>query len=220
MKKRMKAVGRFMYCTWYGAAVVFVAVAAVLCGLQFANCYMGDLVPWPKDIHILIMFATVANIGVAMIVSLCRRKWGRAIGLLVLCVAAYVGFAFVAFISYCVPTRMVMPPSREWTEATICQPSAIEYDNLTFLGGISTRETVAVFAVADTPLDKSRFAEGSPWTDEVGDKALASYRRIMAFCRIDVPLPDTAALSHCDGRDGYITLIEANGKTYLVYQRL
>ncbi|MBQ6341300.1 MAG: hypothetical protein IJI36_19350 [Kiritimatiellae bacterium] len=220
MKKLMMAVGWFMYCTWYGAAVVFVAVAAVLSGLQFANCCMGDLVPWPKYVHLLIMFATVANIGVAMIVSLCRRKWGRAIGLLLLCVAAYVGFAFVAFISYCVPTRMAMPPSREWTEATICQPSAIEYDNLTFLGGISTRETVAVFAVADTPLDKSRFVDGSPWTDEVGDKALASYRRIMAFCRIDVPLPDVAALSYCDGRDGNITLIEANCKTYLVYQRL
>ncbi|MBR4612146.1 MAG: hypothetical protein IKO40_05455 [Kiritimatiellae bacterium] len=138
MKKMMMAVGRFMYCTWYGAAVVFVAVAAVLCGLQFANCYMEDLVPWPKDIHILIMFATVANIGVAMIVSLCRRKWGRAIGLLMLCAVAYVCFAFVAFISYCVPTRMAMPPSREWTEA-ICQPSAID------LGGISARETVATF---------------------------------------------------------------------------
>ena len=220
MKKTMLAFGRFMYGNWYGAVVVFVAVAAVLCGLQFANCCMEDLVPWPKDIHILIMFATVANIGVAMIVSLCRRKWGRAIGLLVLCVVTYVCFAFVALISYCAPTRMVTPPSREWTEATICQPSAIEYDNLTFLGGISTRETVAVFAVADTPLDKSRFVEGSPWTDEVGDKALASYRRIMAFCRIDVPLPDTAALSHCDGREGNITIIEANGKTYLVYERL
>jgi hypothetical protein len=188
--------------------------------LQFANSCVGDFLPWPKDVHILIMFATVANIGVAMIVSLCRRKWGRAIGLLVLCAAAYVCFAFVAFISYCVPTRMVMPPSREWTEATICQPSAIKYDNLTFLGGISTRETVAVFAVADTPLDKSRFVEGSPWTDEVGDKAIASYRRIMAFCRIDVPLPDTAALSHYDGKEGNITIIEANGKTYLVYKRL
>ena len=220
MKKMMKAVGRFMYGNWYGAVVVFVAVTSVLCVLQFANSCVGDFLPWPKDVHILIMFATVANIGVAMIVSLCRRKWGRAIGLLVLCVAAYVGFAFVAFISYCVPTRMVMPPSREWTDATICQPSAIEYDNLTFLGGISTRETVAVFAVADTPLDKSRFVAGSPWTDEVGDKALSSYRRIMAFCRIDILLPDDAALSHCDGRDGYITLIEANGKTYLVYQRL
>ena len=220
MKKMMKAVARFMYGNWYGAVVVFVAVASVLCVLQFANSCVGDFLPWPKDVHILIMFATVANIGVAMIVSLCRRKWGRAIGLLLLCVVTYVCCAFVAFISYCVPTRMATPPSREWTEATICQPSAIEYDNLTFLGGISTRETVAVFAVADTPLDKSRFVEGSPWTDLVGDKALASYRRIMAFCRIDVPLPGTAALSHCDGRDGYITLIEANCKTYLVYQRL
>ena len=32
--------------------------------------------------------------------------------------------------------------------------------------------------------------------------------------------PDTAALSHCDGREGNITIIEANGKTYLVYERL
>ena len=220
MKKMMKAVGRFVYGNWYGAVVVFVAVTAVLCGLQFANCYMGDLVPWPKDIHILIMLATVANIGVAMIVSLCRRKWGRAIGLLVLCAVAYVCFAFVAFISYCVPTRMAMPPSREWTEATICQPSAIEYDNLTFLGGISTRETVAVFAVADTPIDKSHFVAGSPWMDEVGDKALVSYRSIMAFCRIDVSLPSDATLSYCGGREGNITLIESNGKTYLVYERL
>ena len=91
MKKTMLAFGRFMYGNWYGAVVVFVAVAAVLYGLQFANCCMRDLVPWPKDIHILI---------------------------------------------------------------------------------------------------------------------------------IDVPLPDTAALSHCDGREGNITIIEANGKTYLVYKRL
>jgi hypothetical protein len=28
MKKMMKAVGRFMYGNWYGAAVVFVAVAS------------------------------------------------------------------------------------------------------------------------------------------------------------------------------------------------
>jgi len=220
MKKMMMAVGRFMYGNWYGAVVVFVAVASVLCVLQFANSCVGDFLPWPKDVHILIMFATVANIGVAMIVSLCRRKWGRAIGLLVLCAAAYVCFAFVAFISYCVPTRMTMPPSREWTEATICQPSAIEYDNLTFLGGISTRETVAVFAVADTTLDKSRFVAGSPWTDKVGDKAFACYRRIMAFCRIDVSLPSDATLSYCGGREGNITLIEANCKTYLIYQRL
>ena len=220
MKKIMMAVARFMYGNWYGAVVVFVAVASVLCVLQFANSCVGDFLPWPKDVHILIMFATVANIGVAMIVSLCRCKWGRAIGLLVLCAAACVCFAFVAFISYCVPTRMATPPIREWTEATICQPSAIEYDNLTFLGGISMRETVAMFAVGDAPIDKSRFVAGSPWTDEVGDKALASYRRVMAFCRIDILLPDDAALSHCDGRDGYITLIEANGKTYLVYQRL
>ena len=215
----MMAVVRFMYGTWYGAVVVCVTVVAALCGLQFANYCMGDLVPWPKDIHFLLMFATIANIGVAMIVSLCRRKWGRAMGLLTLCAVAYVCLAFVAFISYCAPTRMATSPSREWMEATICLPSAIEYDNLTFLGGISQRETVAVFVV-DNPIDKSRLVTGSPWTDEVGDKALASYRSIMAFCRIDVSLPNDAALSHCGGKDGNITIIESNGKTYLVYQRL
>ena len=32
MKKTMLEFGRFMYGNWYGAVVVFVAVAAVLCG--------------------------------------------------------------------------------------------------------------------------------------------------------------------------------------------
>ena len=137
MKKTMMAVGRFVYGTWHGAVVVFVAVVAVLCGLQFANYGLGDIVPWPKEAHLAIMLAAVANIGVAMIVSLCRRKWARAFGELALCIVAYACFAFVGFISYCVPTRMSTPPSREWTEANICQHTAIAFENLAFLGGAS-----------------------------------------------------------------------------------
>ena len=221
MKKMMMAVGRFMYCTWYGAAVVFVAVAAVLCVLQFANCCMGDLVPWPKDVHLLIMFATVANIGVAMIVSCCRSKRERAIGQLLLCVVAFAGCLIVALVSYCIPTRSAVPPCREWTEEAICRPSAIEFDNLVFLGGIWTREHVEVFAVSDSStIDKSRFSAGSPWANVVGDKAIVHYRRIMEFCRIDVSLSDDTALSHCYSGINNITLVEADGKAYLVYERL
>ena len=115
---------------------------------------------------------------------------------------------------------MAVPPRRKWTESTICLPTGIANDNLTFLGGISRREAIAVFAVADIPIDKSRFLPGSPWTDEVGVKAIGRYRSIMKYCRIDVSLPNTAALSHCNGEYGNITLVATGGKHYLVYERL
>ena len=221
MRRMTMAMGRFMYGTWYGAVVVYVAVVVALFGLQFANCCMGDLVPWPKGIHFLVMLAAVANIGVAVIVSCCRSKRERAIGQLLLCVVAFAGCLIVALVSYCIPTRSAVPPCREWTEEAICRPSAIAYDNLAFLGGISTRENVEVFAVADSStIDKSRFSAGSPWANVVGDQAIAHYRRIMEFCRIDVSLPDDTALSHCYSGINNITLVEADGKAYLVYERL
>ena len=37
MTKKVMVLGRFVYGTWYGAMVVFVAVAALLFGLQLAN---------------------------------------------------------------------------------------------------------------------------------------------------------------------------------------
>ena len=222
MKKMMKTVGRFMYCTWYGAAVVFVAVAAVLCGLQFANYGLGDIVPWPKDVHLAIMLAAVANIGVAMIATLCRRKWARAFGQLTLAAFAYICLTFVGFISYCVPTRMSTPPSREWTEANICQQTAIAFENLAFLGGVSQRENIVVYEVAENAtLGNSRFFAGSPWMGgEIGDRAITHYRTIMTACRIDATLPKKTSLSYCDSKVGKITLVVADGRIYLVYERM
>ncbi|MBR4258219.1 MAG: hypothetical protein IKQ17_04245, partial [Kiritimatiellae bacterium] len=45
---------RFVYGTWYGAMVVFVAVAALLFGLQLANSGFHDIIAWPKGIHIIL----------------------------------------------------------------------------------------------------------------------------------------------------------------------
>ena len=220
MKRSIVALGRFMYGNWYGAVVVFAVVTAVLCGLQFANSCMGDLVPWPKNSHNALMFLAVVNIGIAMVVSLVRRRWGLAFRQLVLVAVAFVCYVFIGFISYCTPTRMAAPPSRKWTESTVCLPAGIANDNLTFLGGISCRETIAVFAVADIPIEKSRFLPGSPWMNVGDPKAVDHYRSIMAYCRIDVSLPNNAALSHCNGEYGNITLIATDGKHYLVYERL
>ena len=220
MKTSMVAVGRFMYGNWYGAVVVFAFVTAVLCGLQFANSCMGDLVPWPKDSHNALMFLAVVNIGIAMVVSLVRRRWGLAFRQLVLVAVAFVCYVCIGFISYCTPTRMAAPPSRKWTESTVCLSTGIANDDLTFLGGISQRESVLIFAVADIPINKSRFLPGSPWTDEVGVEAIGHYRHIMEFCRLDVALPDDAELSHCDSEYGNLTLIATGGKHYLVYERL
>jgi len=222
MKKMMMAAVRFVYGTWYGAVVAFVAVAAVLCGLQFANYGLGDIVPWPKDAHLAIMLAAVANIGVAMIVSLCRRKWARAFGQLTLAAFAYICLAFVGFISYCVPTRMSTPLSREWTEANICQHTAIAFENLAFLGGVSQREDIVVFEVGENAtLDNSRFFAGSPWMGgETGDSAIAHYHMIMKESRIDATLSKNTSLLHCSSKFGIITLVVADGSTYLVYERM
>ena len=220
MKKGMVALGRFMYGNWYGAVVVFAFVTAVLCCLQFANYCMGDLVPWPKGLHDALMFLAVVNIGIAMVVSLVRRRWGLAFRQLVLVAVAFVCYVCIGFISYCIPTRMTMSPGRAWTESSICSPTAIAYVDLTFLGGISQRETVAVFAVADIPVDMSRFIPGSPWMGVGDPRAVDHYQNIMAYCRIDVSLPNNAALSHCDSEYGNITLISTDGKHYLVYEQL
>ena len=181
---------------------------------------MGDLVPWPKDSHNALMFLAVVNIGIAMVVSIVRRRWGLAFRQLVLVALAFVCYVCIGFFSYCTPTRMAAPPSRKWTKSTVCLPAGIAYDNLTFLGGISRRETIAVFAVADIPIDKSRFLPGAPWMDVGDPKAVDHYRSIMAYCRIDVSLPNNAAFSHCDSEYGNITLIATGEKHYLVYEQL
>ena len=222
LKKSMMALGRFMYGTWYGAVIVFVVVSAVLCGLQFLNYCMGDFIPWPKNWHYTLMFLAVGNIGVAMVVSIIRRRWGRTVGQLALVAVSFVCHGIVCFFSYCLPTRMRMttPPGREWMMSTICQPTSIACDSLTFLGGISQREFVTVFSVVDLPTDQSNFHPGSPWANMVGATAVDHYRSIMKYCRIEATLPDNATLSGCDGEYGIITLIVADGTNYLVYERL
>ena len=217
---RMRALGRFFYGNWYGAFVAFVIVSVTLCGLQFANCLMGDLVPWPKGCHLALMSLAAMNVGIAMFVSVIRREWWRTVRQLVLVAVAAVCFLYIGFISYCIPTRMTLPPSREWMMSAICQPTSMPFDSLTFLGGISQRETVAVFSVANVPIDAARFFPGSPWTDMVGGGAVNHYRSILEFCRIDAALPDDVALSHCNGNGSNITLIATDETHYLVYERL
>lgn len=211
LKTRMKALGRFMYGNWHGTVVTFVIVSAVLCGLQFINYRMGDFVPWPKNWHYALMFLSVGNIGVAMVVSIIRRRWGRMAWQLALVAVAFACHAVVCFISYCIPTRSNTAPSRKWTISAICLPTSIAFDSLTFLGGISKREPVYVFRVADIPTDQSHFRPGSPLANMIGVAAIDSYRDIMKFCRIEAALPDNAVLSHCCAEYGNIALIVANG---------
>lgn len=215
----MRALGRFLYGNWYGAFVAFVVVSVVLCGMQFANCCMGDLVPWPKGWHLSLMSLAAMNVGVAMFVSIIRRRWWRTVRQLVLVAVAFVCFLYIGFISYCIPTRMTTPTSREWMMSAICQPTSIACDSLTFLGGISQRETVVVFSVANVPIDGTRFFPGSPRTDTISAGAVNHYRSILEFCRIDAALPDDAALSHCDGNVATITLIAVDDKHYLFYEQ-
>ena len=116
----LKAVARYVYGKAYGAFVACIVVASALYALQVANSLLGDLVPWPKEVHFGLMFAAVVNIGVAAIVSLCRRKWGTAVAQFMCCFVAWVGCGLVAFFVVCTPTRMAFAPGGEWVEHNIC----------------------------------------------------------------------------------------------------
>ena len=221
MKETLVKFGRGVYDTWYGAAAVFLVASIVLYGLQLVNGCFGDVVPWPKGVHVLIMMVSVLNVGAAAIVSFVRRKWARALGQLVMLGASVVCCVFVAFIVYCLPTRMPTPPSDEWVCETISVKTNIGKDKLNFLGGISAREPVMVYEVLEGTIDDRPFSPGVPWTGLSDVKARAHYQRIMGFCRIAVSVPDDAVFSHCDAKDScIITLIKANNKTYLVCERL
>lgn len=217
MKEALVKFGRGVYDTWYGATVTFLVVSIMLHGLQMVNGCLNDVVPWPKEVHVLIMMLLVLNVCVATIVSLVRRKWARALGQVIMLGASFVCCVFVAFIVYCTPTRMTIPPGDEWVCETISRKTNIGKEKLNFLGGISTRESVVVYEVVDGIIDDRSFSPGVPWTNV---NARAHCQRIMGFCRITVSIPDDAVFSHCDAKDGFITLIKANNKTYLVYERL
>lgn len=220
MKEALVKFGRGVYDTWYGATATFLVVSIMLLGLQMVNGYLNDVVPWPKGVHVLIMMLLVLNVCVATIVSLARRKWARALGQVIMLGASLVCCAFVTFIVYCMPTRMTIPPGDEWVCETISMKTNIGKDKLNFLGGISARESVVVYEVVDDAIDDRSFSPGVPWTGLSNVKARAHYQRIMGFCRITVSVPDDAVFSHCDAKDGFITLIKANNKTYLVCERL
>ena len=186
-----------------------------------ANSCFGDVMPWPKGVHVLIMMVSVLNVSVAAIVSFVRRKWARALGQVVMFCASIVCCVFVTFIVYCLPTRMPTPPNDEWVCENISLKANIDKDKLNFLGGISAREPVVAYEVAEGTIDDRPFSPGVPWTGLSDVKARAHYQRIMGFCRIAVLVPDDAVFSHCDAKDSCITtLIKANNKTYLVCERL
>ena len=99
MKKTFwrKTVG-IVYDTWWGAFVLFAVMGLVLFALQTLNRMLSDLVVWPKDVHICMLLFLWVNVGVAMIVSIFRRKLGRAAGQLGLHMATAVTWPEYAII--------------------------------------------------------------------------------------------------------------------------
>lgn len=209
---------RVMYDRCYGAFLVFVAVTVTMYALQLANGAMGDCISWPKGIQACVMFVLWANIGVAMVVSLFRRKWARAFGQFLLTAVAFVVFLFVGFISYCVPTRMTSEPPAAWTQEYICDVAQVERSRLVFRGGISTREEVVVFEVADGAPIGASFRQSSPLGE--GVPVRKRFQALFNDCRIAIELPTELDISSCNGVDGNLCKIVADGKTYLVYERL
>ena len=209
---------RLVYDRCCGAFLLFVAVTVAMLALQHANGAMGDVIPWPKGIQACVMFVLWANIGVAMGVSLFRRKWARAFGQFLLMVVAFVGLVFVGLISLSVPTRMTSAPSAAWTQKCICDVAQVECSRLVFRGGISTREEVVVFEVADGASIGASFRQGSPLGE--GASVRKHFQALFNYCRIAVELPTELEISSCDSAQGSLHKIVAGVKTYLVYERL
>ncbi len=87
-----------------------------------------------------------------------------------------------------------------------------------FCGGISTREEVVVFEVADGAPMGAAFRQGSPLGD--GASVREHFQALFNYCRIAVELPMELEISSCNSVDGNLYKIVASGKTYLVYERL
>ena len=216
-----KAVG-VIYDTWWGAFALFVATGVVLFALQMLNGMLSDLVAWPKNIHLGLLFALWVNVGVAMVVSLFRRRSGRAAGQLALVVVAFFVYVFAALFSYCVPTRMTSAPCEEWIQERICKPTHIERSQLVFLGGIDTREWVVVFEVIGELPPSECFTPGSGFGNVDKARAGDNFRALMKAIRVAVELPEEFDVSsYYDEKNfGILQKLSAGGKTYLVYNRL
>ena len=214
-----KAVGA-LYDTWWGAFALFCAMGLALSALQMLNGMLSDLVAWPKNIHLGLLFVLWVNVGVAMIVSLFRRKFKLAAIQLALAAVGFFVYVYAAFCSYCVPTRMTTSPGEEWIQESICKPTHIERSQLVFLGGISMREEVVVFEVVGELPSSECFRPGSAWLANDKARSCDHFRRLMKKGRVAVELPEEFDVSRFDGEYGFLHKLSAGGKTYLVYERL
>ncbi len=217
-KRLVKKSFGFMYKTRYGAFVVFCAVSAVLRAFQLLNCALSDVVAWPKSAHIALMLFLLLNIPLAMVLSLRRRDWKAAVVQLLFLAGGFAVYVFLAFLTYCTPTRMSSPPRAEWIENDVCRFAHIGRERIRFLGGMSQREPVVVFEVTGEEPVNGHFRPGSSWGD--GDWLTEHFQTIMRYCRQPVSLPPDMEIHHCDSDNGVIHLLTANGKRYLVYKGL
>jgi len=216
--RALAGAARFMYDRCCMAFLVFVVATVTMLVLQHANDAMGDFIPWPKGFQACVMFVLWANTGVAMAVSLFRRKWSRAVVQMLLAVVAFFCFAFAGFISYCVPTRMTSAPPAAWTQEHVCDCAKVDRSQLVFRGGISQREVAVVFEVAGDAQMGASFHQGSSFGE--GDYIRKHYQTLFNYCGIAVELPQELDISFCGSPLGVLHKIVASGKTYLVYQQM
>ena len=168
------------------------------------------------------MFALWVNVGVAMVVSLLRRKFRQSAIQLALGVVCFFIYAVAIVFSWCVPTRMATSPGEGLIQECICKPTHIERSQLVFLGGIDTREWVVVFEVIGELPPSECFTPGSGYGNVDKARAGDNFRALMKAIRVAVELPEEFDVSsyHDEKNFGILQKLSAGGKTYLVYKRL
>ena len=205
-----------LYKTCHGAFVVFLIVSVVSLVLQLLNNALSDVIAWPKNAHLTLLFILLLNIPVAMGVSLCHRRWKRAIAQCLLSVTAFFVYAYLGFIVFCVPTRRTNPPSDAWIGSAVCHFTHIERTRLKYLGGISQREPVVVFQVLGKEPANEHFRLGSSRGE--GDWGPKHFQSIMEFCHLPVSLPPDTIIYHCPCDGGSINLLRMGEESLLIYE--
>ena len=211
MKTAFAAIGRFIYDTWYGTMVVCLAVTSCLLGLLWANGVFCDVLQERgRTTLLLVEMVVVVNSGVAVVLSLWRRRWKRAIVQSFACYLSVCGFCIVFLFAHALHLEVPASPSERWIERYVCGDTSIARGNLRFLGRVGY--ACAVFEVTGAGVE-GVIGRAKP----APDRKVADFIGVFESLEPRIVLPDDAKIYVFDSRGNTLTFVTASdGKCYLV----
>lgn len=210
----------FIYGTWYGATVLFLAVAVLFVFLPFwIDSLLPNSIIISKDCYALIVLVLFINILVSAIVSLFKRAWRQFVIKLLLIFPGIAVYLFFEVLMICQPTRMASSPKETWIETQILQRLPVEREQIKFCGGIDSREPIVVFEVLGQHHDLDRVLV----PEEAAQVKLpkAYFDRLFARFREPITLAGPIRLRTCYMNGTHIiNILEVDGRCFIICNRL